>query len=76
MNNTRRKEISKILTVLKTLQSDIENIKDDEEYSYDNLPEGFQDSDRGGRMQEAIENLDGALESIEESINYLEEASV
>ena len=44
----------------------IEEVKDEEQERYDNLPEGLQNAERGEQMQENADNL-------EEFIGYLEE---
>lgn len=65
MNAARRKELKKALELLREAQdllvqaSDmIEEIKSEEEESFDNLPECLQESERGEHMQECIDNLD------------------
>lgn len=71
MNKQRRKEIGNIIRMiqrgmpLEDAVSYIENVKDDEEYALDNFPENLQDSFRGQGMQDAIENLEEAIEAIE-----------
>ena len=59
---------------LADIQNDIECISEDEQEAFDNLPESLQYSERGDNMQEAIDNLDYALSSLEEVIDYLTEA--
>ena len=48
-------------------------MKDDEEEKFDNMPEGLQESERGEAMQEAIEQLETACDSLDEVISALEE---
>lgn len=70
MNNTRRKELSEIIKDLGTVQdkddlyatiSELECIKDDEQYYYDNIPENLQCSQRADDSEEAIDNMEEAL---------------
>lgn len=61
MNNSRRAELRAVIAVIESAIEKVESVKDDEQMSYDNLPEGIQDSDRGETMQEAIDNLDEAV---------------
>ena len=75
MNRERRKKIKNISLLLEEIQNKTESIKDDEEYAFDNMPEGIQSSMRGDESQEAIELLDVALEKIEEAIALLQEVS-
>lgn len=74
MNKVRRNQIEGILVKLADIQNDIECISEDEQEAFDNLPESLQYSERGDNMQEAIDNLDYALSSLEEVIDYLTEA--
>lgn len=74
MNQLRRKEIGRLTDLMNhkryditvDLAGEIENIRDEEQEAYDNLPEGIQESDRGWQMEEAIDNLDSALQALED----------
>lgn len=77
MNNTRRKRIKEAIRMLnegfKLNDYDaidygrdiISNVLDDERYSYDNIPESLQYSDRAERSYEAIELLEESYSMIE-----------
>ena len=56
------------------LLDELEIIKDEENEAYDNMPESLQESERGQIAQEASDNLDSAYDSLQEAIEYLEEA--
>lgn len=71
MNKARRISIMKTINSLQILKSDVENIQSEEQDAYDNLPESLQDSERGDRMQEAIDNLDDAMTLIDEAVTAL-----
>ena len=73
MNKERRKWAGKVQDKLMEAQADIEEIKSEEEMAYDNLPEGIQDSERGEAMQEAIELLEAAYDSVQDAIDNLSE---
>lgn len=47
-------------------QSDTEELRDELQEWYDNLPENFQNGDKGSQLQEAIGYLDDAANSMEE----------
>ena len=75
MNKARRKELAKVIRVLNTVQdqeelysviSDLENIKDDEQYSYDNIPENLQYSTRAEESEMAIGHMESALDLLNE----------
>ena len=72
MNKQRRNKISEIVQSLKATAEQLENVKSEEEYCFDNMPENLQYSMRGENSQEAIELLDEALENLEEVIDSLE----
>lgn len=42
MNDVRRKHINEIMSTLAALRSQIEDLKDEEQDCFDNLPESFQ----------------------------------
>lgn len=74
MNKSRRSRIDEIIQKIEDLTYDIDVLRDEEEESYDNLPESIQYSDRGETMSEAIDNLESAISSLEEATEYLNEA--
>ena len=72
MNNKRRKEIA---NVIRKIESVVSDILAEEEEAFDNMPESLQYSERGDISQEAQDNLSCAVDSLEEAISYLEDAS-
>ncbi len=50
----------------------LEEVRDEEQDAFDNLPEGLQDSERGDMMQEAIGNLDEAIDNLDDVLSSLE----
>lgn len=56
------------------LQTEIEEIKEEEQEAYDNLPESLQYGEKGEKMTDAVDNLDSAYSSLEDAIGYLDEA--
>ena len=73
MNKERRERIRGIMSTIKVVTEEVEKIKDDEEFAYDNMPGTLQYSMRGEDSQEAIEALDNALDQLCEVIDSLEE---
>lgn len=59
---------------LEELKSEIEGISEEEQESYDNLPESLQDGERGEKMQSAIDNLEYATSYMDDIISYLQDA--
>lgn len=73
MNKARRASLKLALTKIETLtacieeiKEDLQNVLDEEEEAYENLPESIQGSERGEQMQEYIEALEAAIDSLDE----------
>lgn len=47
-------------------QSEFESLRDELQEWFDNLPEGFQQGDKGSALEEAIQELETALSSCDE----------
>ena len=74
MNKERRKALNEIIEQLKVLRDEVESLKYEEEYYYDAMPEGIQNSEKGEKAEAAIEALNSALDSIDETVSSIEEA--
>lgn len=59
MNIARCKRLQKIV-------EQIEELRDEEQEAFDNTPESLQFSERGEKMEEAIQCLETAIDSIKE----------
>jgi len=72
MNNQRRKEIQAVIDELAALRSRVEDLQNEEQESYDNMPEGLQQSERGEKAEQAASRLEDALtafDEIEDALN-------
>lgn len=73
MNNERRKALKAIAVrideelraLVEELTNAVNEIKDAEETAYDNMPEGVQASERGEKVQAAIDALDDVVTGLE-----------
>lgn len=74
MNDKNRKQIQKWIDNLEEIKTGIENMVLDETDKYDNMPESLQETERGESILEATENLDSSTMSIDDAIEYLQEA--
>lgn len=74
MNKQRRKAVQTLAERLEELKADIEAVLDEEQECFDNMPEAFQEGERGGRAQEIIEALEEAINSMDEAMEQLEAA--
>lgn len=66
MNKARRKAIEKIAEKLDELKSEFEGLRDEEQEAYDNMPEAFQESERGEIAENIIYNMDSILGNLED----------
>lgn len=76
MNKVRRNKINQLIEKLTDNKKELEIIASEEEESFDNMTEGLQATMRGMNMEDAIDNLNTAIECIEEAIDYMMEASL
>jgi len=58
MNNSRRKQLRTIRRELKDIYEQLDILHDEEQDAYYNLPVPIQSSERGDKMQSAIEALE------------------
>lgn len=68
MNKKRRERLGTAFDKVSDAKKILEEVKDEEQNSYDNLPDSFRDGDRGQEMQDYMEML-------EEAFNYLDDAA-
>lgn len=80
MNKEQRDQLTRIQKDLLNLQQELEDIRDDEQAKFDNLSEGLQASEKGEKLQqaadnsqEAIDSLDSASASVQEAIDKCDE---
>lgn len=74
MNKKRRELLKSARPFLTQAASIIERAAEQESDCLDNMPENLQDTDRYEKMEKAVENLEAALEHIENAQNCLSEA--
>ena len=74
MNDRRRRTIRRLAALFEDVKPELEEVRDDETASLENLPESLQDGERGEKMQEAIDALDQAVDGLDELLELLETA--
>lgn len=81
MNKTRRKELGQVIYGLGKIQDRedlyawiniLDNLKDEEQDYYDNIPENLQYSQRAEDSEAAIDNLDEALDLLNDAYDAKE----
>lgn len=75
MNKVRRKQLSEVTSILETAKGMLEEIRDDEQDYFDNIPENLQCSEMAEASEEAIDAMDEAIESLESAIESVNDAS-
>lgn len=66
MNKQRRKKLEKSYDLIDEALEIIQEVMEEEQEAYDNLPESFQNGERG-------EEMSGYIEMLEEASGYLDE---
>lgn len=65
MNKERRERLDDAASQLDEVADIIRDIQSDEQDALDNMPEGFQNGERGESMIDAIEEMDDFISDIE-----------
>lgn len=71
MNKERKQSLLDVVSSLTEAMDRLNEIRDEEQEAFDNMPEGFQSGTRGQSMMEAIDTMDNwntEIESIKDSI--------
>lgn len=71
MNKTRRKAIQDVIARLETLRDEVESLLNEEQDYYDNMPESFQNGDKGSAASDAISYMESASGYIDNAIEEL-----
>lgn len=73
MNKIRRKELNRAMELLAEARAIIEQVQEEEQESFDNMPEGLQYSELGEKIEENAGRLEEVAGYIEEQENELED---
>ncbi len=65
MNKQRRQELYDVTSILDDAIDRLEEIRDDEQESFDSLPDSLQNSSRGNNMLSAMDELEGFVDKID-----------
>lgn len=66
---SRSDRLSAAIDTISEGRSELEELRDELQGWYDNLPEAFQSGDKGQVLEEAIQNLETAINACEEAEN-------
>lgn len=73
MNNTRRAQLRKAIELMNEAQGIIEEMLQEEQEAYDNMPEGLQESERGEAMSDNIYEMEETYDSLGDLVNTIED---
>lgn len=73
MNKQKRKRLEKAFDLIAQAEEILEEVKADEEDSYDNLPDNFRDGEKGEEMQNYIEMIDEAIGYVQDANSVIEQ---
>lgn len=74
MNKSRRKHLEKLTETIEEAKEALDVLLEEEQEYYDNMPESFQDSEKGESSYDAIDSMNSALSSLEDAVDYIREA--
>lgn len=69
MNAKRRNAITSLIERLQVLHDEVEQIAQDEQETFDNMPESLQQSERGQTSENAASALDDAVSNLDAAIS-------
>ena len=74
MNSARRKRLENIQGYLSEVLAELEGVLEEEQEAFDNMPESLQTSERGEISENAIGEIESAIENISDAIDSIENA--
>ena len=74
MNIGRRNRIDAVLSAIDDIRTEVEALQTEEQDAYDAMPAGLQQSERGQKSNQAIEELQSAYNSLGDAEGALIEA--
>lgn len=73
MNKERRQRIKEIIVKINGCANELSDIKFDEDYARDNIPENLQNSATYTESEDCSDKLDDAISDIQQAASTLEE---
>lgn len=74
MNRKRREKINTAMGYLDRAYQIVDTVCDEESDAYDNMPENLQESDRGYKMEAAVDALEDAKSYLDDAKDAIREA--
>lgn len=73
MNKDRRKRISDIIEEIEQIKDKLQEVLNEEESVFENMPENLQCSMRGEESEESIDYMNEAIDTLANAVEQLEE---
>lgn len=73
MTKKDKKQLEVLLAKIEDIRAAIEAMKDAEEEKYDNMSDGWQESERGYIMSENIDSLDSCYSGLDDAVEAINE---
>ena len=73
MNKERRTKISNIIKEIENIKDKLQDVLNEEESVFDNMPENLQCSMRGEESEESIDYMNEAIDALDNAVEQLEE---
>ena len=73
MNKERRMKILNIIKEIEMVKDKLQDVLNEEESVFDNMPENLQCSMRGEESEESIDYMNEAVDALDSAIEQLEE---
>ena len=73
MNRQRRKSLQKVINTLEEQRDELQRLAEEEQESYENLPDNLNDTEKAVEMQENAEGLEESQSDIDDIIERLYE---
>ena len=73
MNNVRRNQIRQAIQKIDNIVNALQIILCDEQDAYDSMPDNLKESEKGMNSMDAQENIEAAIDALEEASSCLEE---
>lgn len=73
MNKARREQVKKVVDYIESAYIMLDEIKDDEEDAFNNLPDGIAESERGEMMEQNVDTMDDCIRELWDIVDALNE---
>jgi flagellar biosynthesis chaperone FliJ len=75
MNDQRRKRLAAALESIRLATQQLEEIRDEEQEVYDNMPSSLQDGDKGQRVQNFLDEISTLIDGLDDQTTTVQDAA-